>query len=471
VNESLSKLVDDLMKEILTDEKYKNEWVRCSNASHTRLDQYVRDTTLTAVKGALGDYDGDGIDYRGVLSEKLVNEIIDAIILFVRDNGISVGDEDEGLSILKVGSEGTIDGSELVASTRARDEITYPREAFVREKWTALGLKLTPKQRGCAERIAALTLLGLGIGGNISVPGYSVPSGTDSSTSDLYLMVSRERSLPRHHVARGQAPAKRPSAPPGHKIVPIETLDAAPTAAAAAAAAGGGGGVGDDAVLTTASNTSATAGENTNIEFRGNCAVQTSEVATATPTEKQNTSTTSSVSNAVAPDAEDDDSIIDFSAEKYGKDEDEDEDDMNVPTFSSTSPCQLSSNSLPSDNTRVVTPTNVPETNRSSMMDRKLAAESSLLEANADLTEANAEKVRLQTNGLKRKHTITNLRERSVGRFVKKHIASSPDRVREIFKEENETLVDGIVSSSYTGIEEAEPPMSQEVCGKLEHMF
>jgi hypothetical protein len=111
-------------------------------------------------------------------------------------------------------------------------------------------------------------------------------------------MVSRERSLPRHHAARGQAPAKRPSAPPGHKIVPIETVDAAPTAAAAAAAAaGGGGGVGDDAVLTTASNTSATAGENTNIQFRGNCAVQPSEVATAMPTEKQNTSTTSSVSN------------------------------------------------------------------------------------------------------------------------------------------------------------------------------
>ncbi len=287
VNESLSELVVELMKEHLTDEKYKDKWVRGTDGSYQPLDEYVHFTILTSLKGALRDFGGDGIDYKGVLSEKLVREIIDKIVHFVKDEGLWFGNVDDGLSLVKVGSEGTIDGSELVASKRARDEITYPREAFVRDKWTPLHFKLSPKQRGCAERIGALLLLGLGIGANILLPGHSVPSGTDSSTSDLYLMVSTGTSLFRHHAARGTAPAKSPSAPPGHKIVldsnNIETVVAAPTAATAA----GGGGVDDDSVSTTAANTSVSAGENTNIiQFCGDRAVQPSEVATATPTDK-----------------------------------------------------------------------------------------------------------------------------------------------------------------------------------------
>jgi hypothetical protein len=283
VNESLLKLVDELMKEILTDEKYQSAWVRCSDGSYKPVTQHVRDIILTALKGALRDHGGDGFDYRGVLSAKLVNDIIDAIIRFVKDNGLCVGNEDKGLLIVKVGSGGTMGSEGVIASDRGGCTITYPDKAFDRDGWTGLRLQLTNDQRGCAERIAASTLLGLGIGGNILLPGNSVPCGTDSSTFDLYLMISKERSLSRHHAACATAPAKSPSAPPGCEIVRIETAASAPTAAAA----GGGGGVDDDAVWSTDANTSATAGENTNIQFCGDCAVEPSEVATATPTEKQ----------------------------------------------------------------------------------------------------------------------------------------------------------------------------------------
>jgi len=160
------------------------------------------------------------------------------------------------------------------------------------------------------------------------------------------------------------------------------------------------------------------------------------------------------------PDAEDDDITLGFNCtDKYG--EGEDDDGENLPTFSSTSPRQLLSNSLPSDNTRVVTPTNVPD-NLSRAMERKLASESGFY-------EANAAKVEVETRDLQRKYAIENLCDRSKRRFLKEHIHTSPERVRTLHK--NGQLVDSLVSSLYTGTEVAPPKFSQDVNETLEQMF
>jgi hypothetical protein len=429
---SLDLMISELAVEIagvhLAHEKYQDKRVWNGQNTETRsLPLHVHQKIMSVLNVATCDL-RTLFEYAG-LPIKLQDQIVDTTLSYIMEN--CLGENDQGEKCLLGVKAGT-------GTDRKYDARLYPKSLVDHDKEFKFDITVPPNERHHLERFLMSFLAGLGIGFNLHLTTNMIPH-TDKCSPDLYLMTAKSELVPflRDHGLHLYGERLRK----GWVAVRAEEINNLRIALSELRAAS---------------------------DLVDNVEIVNTETTPAAPTAAGGVVDESS--GAAAPDAEDDDSVIDCSNNFTGDGEDEDdcEDDEKLPTFfdgtpsSTTSPHELLSTSLSSDNTRVVTPTNVPETNHSNMMDRKLAAETRFY-------EANAAKAELETRDLQRNYAVTDLCERSKRRFVESHLSTNPKRVRAVL--ENEQLVKSVVSSSYKGTEVAPPLMSQDINEKLEQII
>ena len=282
------EIIDNFVVEHLmdiTDEKYDEEIMDGARNESTTLGVYVKDKIERSLKCGVRDW-LIRYDYKGKVLLNKVRQLLKAIDAVFEAYGYK-----------KAAKGGT-----GPAATRCKDDYLYPHQVYERSTIVQLDVEVSSEERAPMERIA-ITYLVLTTGGNCS--NVQLVIEDNPFHGGVYIIFSKFETIADHFTAYG-IQNRGFKVPEGKMLVdiPINTTENddidsnnIETVAASPTAASGGGGVVDDAVLTTAANTSVTAGENTNAQFCGECTVQPSELATATPTEKQKTSTTSSASN------------------------------------------------------------------------------------------------------------------------------------------------------------------------------
>jgi len=203
IDEEILKIVDKLMEEFRSDDKYKDKWVMDSNNECYPLLKHVHTRLVWILKAAIRDWRDD---FHCDLPIQLMKQIADQVFEFFKRLIMSCHGEISTL-VFKIGSGD--------ADTRPFCAETYPPTVFQRDLQTDLGLQLPPDQRWKGERFAIKVGLGFIKCSNINLPGSTIPYTDVCKRASLYMVASRSSSLVRH-VGDYAIDRRGVQLPPGH---------------------------------------------------------------------------------------------------------------------------------------------------------------------------------------------------------------------------------------------------------------
>ena len=210
IDKEILKIVDKLMGEFHSENKYKDQQVKDTKNNYHPLLKHVHTRLVWIIKAAIRDWRDD---FYCDLPIQLMKQIADQVFEFFKSLMMSCrgGGEISSL-VFKIGSGDAV--------TRPFCPITYPSTVFHRDLRTDLGLELLPNQRWQGERFAIKFGLGFIKCSNINLPGSMIPYTDACKKASLYMVASRSSHLVRHvgEYALDRHGAHMPS---GYKMVPI----------------------------------------------------------------------------------------------------------------------------------------------------------------------------------------------------------------------------------------------------------
>ncbi len=206
IDEEILKIVDKLMEEFRSDDKYKDKWVMDSNNECYPLLKHVHTRLVWILKAAIRDW-RDNVHC--ILPIELMKKIADKVFEFFKSLIMSYHDEISTL-VFKIGSGD--------ADTRPFCANTYPPTVFQRDLRTDFGLQLPPDQRWKGERFGIEFGLGFIKCSNINLPSSMIPYTDACERASLYMVASRSSSLVRH-VSDYAIDRHGIHLPPGYEMV------------------------------------------------------------------------------------------------------------------------------------------------------------------------------------------------------------------------------------------------------------